>query len=138
MISVSSNLYTFINSASSNLQSQINYISANEVIDYNRQGTIYQLPNGVINWNLSASGRNARVVMSANGFLSNPQGVIAGEQGKLVIQSNGVSGYTLTGYGTTWMFSAGLSSMTTSVSAYNQITFINDQNTKSLAIMYKF
>lgn len=128
----------FLSANNQFLQSEINYLSANTVLNYYQEGTIYQASNGIIAWNFANDGRNVRVVLSANGFLQNISGANSGEIGNIVIQSNGVSGYTLTGYGSQWMFSGGLSSMTTAISSYNRIEVFNDQNTKFLGTMFKY
>lgn len=144
MIAVSASLYTMINTASGYLQTEINYLSstmqstsaflqteinylsAQSPINYFAQRTIYQLPDGVINWNVSATGLNAKVILSANGFISNIEGIVAGQEGNLVMQSNGVTGYQISGYGNAWMFANNISGFTIATSAYNMIHFYYD------------
>ena len=133
-------LSTSLVSTSAFIQTEINYLSANAPIQYYSEGTLTQASNGTITWNLSANGRSARVVLTKNGFLNNPEGSIAGEIGNLIVQSNGVSGYSLTGFGSGWVFSTGvtLSSMSVGVSALNRIEMFNDQSLRYLGTMFKY
>ncbi len=120
----------------STLFTQVALVSANVIADYTRQNTLFQLPNGEVNWNTDL-GLNAKVVLSANGFLNNPTGLVAGDTGNLVIQSNGVSGYSLTGFGTNWLFTGNLSSQSAGVSSYNLASFYYD-GVKNLSSMVNY
>lgn len=140
MISVSGNLQTQINFLSSTMQtvsgnlstnidflsSTIQTVSANVVDDYNRQGILYQQSDGQITWDVSLVGHNAKVILSANGTLNNILNVSAGETGNLVVQISGVAAPALTGWGSNFLFSGGLSSMSTGASAYNLLSFYYD------------
>jgi hypothetical protein len=143
MISVSSTLQTEINflsatmqSVSANLQTEINFLSAASR-SYHTQGTIYQQSNGVITWDVSLAGHNAKVILSANGVLNNILNVSAGEIGNLVLQVSGIGAPSLTGWGSNFIFSNGLSSMSTGVDAYNLLTFYFD-GLKYLSTLSKF
>jgi len=126
----------FLSSNITTLYAQVAYVSANVVADYTRQQTLFQLPNGQVNWNTDL-GLNAKVVLSANGNLNNATGLVAGDTGNLVIQSNGVSGYSLTGFGTNWVFSGNLSAQSAGISSYNLASFYYD-GIKNLSNMVNF
>ena len=131
---------------SSYSHSSINYLSAFDqalqtqvnglLSSYNSQVQIYQQSNGNIAWDLSV-GTNAYVVLSANGNLLNPTNFYSGINGHLSIESNGTSGYSLTGYGDKWTMTNNLSSMRVGISANNLIDYYYNGK-KLLATLHPF
>ena len=113
-------------SVSSNLQSQINFVSANTVSDYIRQGTLVCPPDGqTANWSATANGRNSFLNLSANIRMNNPTGLIAGESGNLLI-TIGTAGKSITSFGNTWTFVNNFSSLNTTLNKKNIISYYYD------------
>lgn len=104
------------------------------------QNTIYQLPNGVINYDPTVSGPNVKVQLSANGFLANPTNLLNGHFGKIVLLSSPTTGLSLTGYGSQWSFSNFLSGMSVGLNARNMIDYYFDASPtpKVLATMNRY
>lgn len=135
MVSVSSDLRTQIfntssfllstlNSETDYLSSQIQFVSANVIPDYTRQGTLTN-DNGIINWTISSVGHNASMVLSSPASLQNPVGLVAGDSGNLVVNIS-VSSGLLTAFGSTWTFAGQYSTINTNVSAKNLISYYYD------------
>ena len=124
-------LSSSIGSVSSNLQTQINFVSAelnNVIQEYTQQGIIYQNSNGSITWNVGTHGHNAKVTLTANGNLNNILNCSAGDTGNLAIQLSSTAGLSITGWGSNFLFSNSVSSMSTGASAYNLLSFYYDGN----------
>jgi hypothetical protein len=124
MISVSGNLTTLINTASSDLGTQINYVSANVVNDYITQGVLTNVA-GQINWNFSTVGNNAKLDLFSNARLNNPTGLLAGQTGNLIVEI-GTAARSITSFGNLWTFVSLASTLTTTLSAKNVISYYYD------------
>jgi len=124
MISVSGNLTTLIDTASSNLRTQINYISANAVNNYITQGVLTNVA-GQINWNFATVGTNAKLDLFSNARLNNPTGLLAGQTGNLIVDI-GTSARSITSFGNLWTFGSVSSAFTTTLSAKNLISYYYD------------
>jgi len=124
MISVSGDLRTQINTTSSDLKTQINYISANAVNNYINQGVLTNI-DSQINWNFSTVGTNAKIDLFSNARLNNPTGLLAGQTGNLIVEI-GTAGRTLTSFGNLWTFVSLASTLTTTLSAKNVISYYYD------------
>ena len=124
MISVSGNLTTLIDTASSNLRTQINYISANAVNNYITQGVLTNVA-GQINWNFTTVGTNAKLDLFSNARLNNPTGLSAGQTGNLIVDI-GTSARSITSFGNLWTFGSVSSAFTTTLSAKNLISYYYD------------
>lgn len=115
-------LSTSIQNLSSTLQTEVNYLST-----YNHQGTLFQLSNGQINWDMSVTGINAKVTLSANGKLNNPTGLLfSGQEGNLIIQQPASTGILLSAFGTQWAFHNYLSAMNLSANGRTKLHYYYD------------
>jgi len=124
IISVSGNLTTLIDTTSSNLRTQINYISANAVNNYITQGVLTNVA-GQINWNFATVGTNAKLDLFSNARLNNPTGLLAGQTGNLIVDI-GTSARSITSFGNLWTFGSVSSAFTTTLSAKNLISYYYD------------
>jgi hypothetical protein len=124
MISVSSNLINYINTQDLSLSSNIQYVSANVVDDYITQGVLTN-NNGQVNWNFSTVGTNAKLNLSSNARLNNPTELKAGQTGNLIVEID-VLNSSLTSFGNLWTFLGELSTLETSLSAKNIISYYYD------------
>lgn len=131
MISVSSVLNSRVNflsstmiSVSGELNNRINYVSANVVNDYIRQGVLTN-NSGQINWNFNTVGTNAKIDLFSNARLNNPTGLSAGQTGNLIIEIGTVN-RTISSFGNLWTFASLASTLTTTVSAKNVISYYYD------------
>lgn len=131
--SVSANLQTEINflstsmqTVSGSLQTEINYISSHYISNYFQQTTLFQQSNGQINWNFN-NGINAKVTLTANGFLNNPTNIaFAGVEGNLVVQLSTTSGISITGFGPLWNFNNYTSALNLSANGRTKIHYYYD------------
>lgn len=122
-------LSTNVQNVSGNLQTQINYLSSHYISNYYTQGTIYQLSNGQINWNMGTVGINATVTITANGILNNPTNLLfAGQEGNLMIVQSPTTGLPISGYGNLWNFNNYTSSVNLSVNGRTRIHYYYDGN----------
>lgn len=112
---------SFLSSYAETNRTQINYVSANVVLDSERQNNIYQDSNGNVTWNISAHGRNVFLTLTSNGLLRTLEGAVAGQEGNLIINSFSTSGVSLTGYGLRWIFKDGVSAMNATPNAAHKI-----------------
>lgn len=133
----SANIQTLFGQTVSNLNT-IHAVSANAPSF--TQNTIYQLPNGIINYDPTISGPNVKVQLSANGFLANPTNLANGHFGKIVLLSSPTTGLSLTGYGNQWAFSNFTSGMSIGLNARNMIDYYFDASPtpKVLATMNRY
>jgi len=119
----SSNLVTQISNTSSNLVTQINYISSNLINEYTFQGNLYNNSEGSeLIWDITQNGHNAYLPLTSTIKLGNPIGLNPGDSGNLSIKI-GIVGKTLSAYGTLWSFNNSISSLTTTLSANNLISY---------------
>lgn len=144
MVSVSGELNTEINTASSYvynkllelssytysadnvLFSQINYMSANFIKDHIKQGILLCPSDGqTVNWDTTAIGVNAMLVLSANVHMANPTNLYEGKSGNLLTAIS-TAGKAITSYGDAWTFVGSVSSGYTSFSARNLISYYYD------------
>lgn len=121
------NTSSFLGTQTDYLSTQINFVSANVVDEYQDQGILYvPTGGGTVNWNFETVGVNAKLVLTANAILANPTALRAGQTGNLVVQIGSAAGPTITGYGDRWLFSGSFSSLNTSASARNVISYYYD------------
>ncbi len=133
MVSVSSTLRNDINflsstmvAVSSTLKNDINFLSATVISDYVRQGTLTCPTEGqAISWNVLNNGRNTSMNLTANVRMNNPTGLIAGESGNLIVNIQ-TAGKSLTSFGNAWNFVNDVSSLNTSLSSKNIISYYYD------------
>jgi hypothetical protein len=124
MISVSSDLRTQINTTSSDLRTQINYVSVNVIDDYINQGVLTNI-DGQIDWNFSTVGTNAKIDLFSSARLNNPTGLLAGQTGNLIVEI-GTAARTITSFGNLWTFVGLVSSLTSTLSSKNVISYYYD------------
>lgn len=124
IISTSANLYTTIQSISSHSPTFT-------------RNTIYQLSNGMVNYDFANNNSNAVVTISTNGFINNISNINDGEYGKLLVKITPTSSVSITGWGTQWTFSQNLSTMNINASATNLINYYYDSS-KILAQLLTF
>jgi hypothetical protein len=120
MISVSSVLDSRVNF----LSSAVNYVSANVVNDYIRQGVLVNVA-GQINWDFSTVGTNAKIDLFSNANLNNPTGLSAGQTGNLIVKIGTVN-RTISSFGNRWTFVSLASTLNTTLSAKNVISYYYD------------
>jgi hypothetical protein len=106
------------------LSSSINYVSANVVDDYISQGVLTN-NSGIINWDFSTVGNNAKIWLSSDAHLNNPTGLIAGQTGNLIVKID-VLNATLTSFGNLWTFTGAFSSLNNALSAKNILSYYYD------------
>lgn len=124
IISTSANLYTVVQSVSTNSPTFT-------------RNTIYQQSDGTVNYDFSSNNSNAVVTISANGFVNNISNISDGDYGKLLVKITPTSSVSITGWGTQWIFSQNLSTMNILASANNLINYYYDSS-KILAHLLTF
>lgn len=114
----------YLDTADAFLSSSVDYVSANAVTNYIRQGTL-TYSGGAADWNFSTIGNNAKLELFDNITLNNPTGLMAGQTGNLIVEI-GVVNNSITAYGNLWTFAGNASSMSVVLSAKNVISYYYD------------
>ena len=115
---------SFLGTEDSFLSSSIDYVSANVVNDYISQGVLTN-NSGIIDWDFSTIGNNAKLELFSDAVLNNPTGVLAGQTGNMVIEIGTVNS-TITAFGNLWTFVGQASTLEVSLSAKNIISYYYD------------
>jgi hypothetical protein len=145
MISVSSNLLNQISSTSSfimtelgSLNNDIQFVSSNLIPFYVSQGSVpCPSAGGIVTWNTVDTGNNVIIPLTANVRMGNLNGLSAGQTGNIVVAISATGGVSITSYDTSWVFTNNLSSMTTTLSSRNMISYYFD-GTYMLSNLTKF
>lgn len=145
MISVSSNLLNQISSTSSfimtelgSLNNDIQFVSSNLIPFYISQGSVpCPSAGGIVTWNTVDTGNNVIIPLTANVRMGNLNGLSAGQTGNIVVAISATGGVSITSYDTSWVFTNNLSSMTTTLSSRNMISYYFD-GTYMLSNLTKF
>jgi hypothetical protein len=145
MISVSSNLLNQISSTSSfimtelsSLNNDIQFVSSNLIPFYISQGSVPCPSAGrTVTWNTVDTGNNVIIPLTANVRMGNLNGLSAGQTGNIVVAISATGGVSITSYDTSWVFTNNLSSMTTTLSSRNMISYYFD-GTYMLSNLTKF
>lgn len=106
------------------LSSHIDYVSANVVNDYITQGVLTNNA-GVVDWNFSTVGNNAKLELFSDAVMNNPTGLVAGQTGNLIIEIGTINS-TLTAFGNLWNFVGDYSALDVSLSAKNLLSYYYD------------
>jgi len=115
---------SFIEAETDYLSSQVQFVSSNVINNYIRQGIVYNI-SGVVDWDFSANGNNATLILSSNVTLNNPTNLSAGQTGNLVVKIS-TDGASITSYGNLWTFSNYTSAMVSTLSSKNVISYYYD------------
>jgi hypothetical protein len=111
-------------SVSSVLDSRINFLSSAVINDYIRQGVLINNA-GQINWDFSTVGTNAKIEIFSNAVLNNPTGLLEGQTGNLIVEIGTVN-RTISSFGNLWTFVSLASTLNTTLSAKNVISYYYD------------
>ena len=111
-------LFNLSNYASSNISTLYADVSGS-------RSTLYQLPNGIVNYDYIQNGNNANVAVSANGVVANITNIRDGQSGKLILAGSSTVGMSITGWGSHWLFAPNASAMTINTTSFSATNIVN-------------